>query len=90
MTWAELTAGWAWASVASLLALLVSTLTKIISATVYDNGASKNALRADQLDELVGNGALGVALAVGLEIAQVTNVTLVVSGCTVSLAVWVD
>lgn len=55
-----------------------------------NNGAAENALRTNQLDELVSDGALSIALAVGLEVAQVTNVTLRVRWSTVSLAVWVD
>lgn len=85
-----LTASWAGASVSGLLALLTFTLSKVVSAAVDDNGASKNALRADQLDELVGDRALCVALAIGLEVAQVTNVALRVRRGAVSLAVRVD
>lgn len=55
-----------------------------------DDGAAENALGADQLDVLVGDGALGVALAVGLEVAQVTDVALAVGGSTVGLVVGVD
>jgi hypothetical protein len=78
------------ASVASLLALLVLALAEIVGAGVDDNGAAEDALRADQLDELVRDGALGVALAVGLEVAQVADVALAVGGSTVGLVVRVD
>jgi hypothetical protein len=57
---------------------------------VDDNSAAKNALGADQLDELVRDGALGVALAVGLEVAQVADVALAVGGRAVGLVVRVD
>ena len=77
-------------SVASLLALSVATLAKVVSATVHDDGAAKNALWADELDQLIGVRTLSVALAIGLEVAKVTNVTLLIRRCTVLLSVWVD
>lgn len=49
-----------------------------------------DAVLADELDQLVGDGALCVALAVGLEVAQVTNVAVLVLGGAVLLAVGVD
>ena len=51
---------------------------------------ANDAVGADQLDERVGDGALGVALGVGLDVAEVTDVTVVVGGGTVGLAVGVD
>lgn len=84
------TAGRTSASVTSLLALLVLALAKVVGAGVHDDGAAQHALRADQLDELVRDGALGVALGVGLEVAQVTNVALAVRGGAVGLVVRVD
>ena len=78
------------ASVASLLALLVLALAEVVSAGVDDDGAAEDALGADQLDELVRDGALGVALGVGLEVAQVTDVALAVGGGAVGLVVGVD
>lgn len=78
------------ASVASLLALLVLTLAEVVSASVDDDGAAEDALGADQLDELVRDGALGVALGVGLEVAQVADVALAVGGGAVGLVVGVD
>ena len=86
----RLTASRAGTSVTSLLALLVATLAKVVGASVDNNGAAEDALGTDQLDELVANGALGIALAVSLEVAQVTNVALLVLGGTVGLAVRVD
>jgi hypothetical protein len=86
----RLTASRAGTSVTGLLALLVATLAEVVSAGVDNNGAAENTLRADQLDELVADGALGIALTVGLEVAQVTNVALLVLGGTVGLAVRVD
>ena len=78
------------AGVASLLALLVLALAEVVGAGVDDDGAAENALRADQLDELVRDGALGVALGVGLEVAQVADVALAVGGGAVGLVVGVD
>jgi len=78
------------ASVASLLALLVLALAKVIGASVDNNSAAENALGADQLDVLVGDGAFGVALGVGLEVAQVADVALAVGGGAVGLVVGVD
>jgi hypothetical protein len=78
------------ASVASLLALLVLALAEVVGAGVDDDGAAEHAFRADQLDELVRDGALGVALGVGLEVAQVADVALAVGGGTVGLVVGVD
>lgn len=84
------TASRAGASVASLLALLIAALAQVVGAGVDNNGAAKDALGADQLDELVGNGAVGVALGVSLEVAQVADVALAVGGSTVGLVVRVD
>ena len=78
------------AGVASLLALLVLALAEVVGAGVDDDGAAEDALRADQLDELVRDGALGVALGVGLEVAQVADVALAVGGGAVGLVVGVD
>jgi hypothetical protein len=68
----------------------VSTLAKVVSASVHNNGAANNALGANQLDQLVGDAALSIALAVGLEVAQVTDVALVILGSTVGLVVGID
>lgn len=49
-----------------------------------------DALRANQLDERVGDSALGVALAVGGDVAEVANVAVLVARGAVRLAVGVD
>lgn len=49
-----------------------------------------DAVGADELDVLVRHGTLGVALGVGLDVAEVADVTLLVRGSTVLLAVGVD
>ncbi len=51
---------------------------------------ANNALRADQLDELVGGRSLAIALSIGLEVAKVPNMANLISRSTVCLAVWVD
>lgn len=77
-------------SVTGLLALLVTALAEVVGASVHDDSAAEDALGADQLDVLVGHGALGVALGVGLEVAQVADVALAVAGGAVGLVVRVD
>lgn len=51
---------------------------------------ANDALGANELDQLVLDAALGVALAVGLEVAEITDVTLLVAGGAVGLVVRVD
>ena len=51
---------------------------------------AQNAILPDELDVLVGDGALGVALGVGLEVAQIPDVALVVRGRAVRFAEGVD
>lgn len=51
---------------------------------------ANDGLGANQLDVLVLNAALGVALGIGLDVAQVTNVAGLVRGGTVGLVVRVD
>jgi hypothetical protein len=45
---------------------------------------------SDQLDEAVLDRALGVALAVSLDVAEVADVALLILGRAVGLAVWVE
>lgn len=54
-------------------------------STYADDG-----LGANQLDVLVLNAALGVALGVGLDVAQVANVAGLIARSTVGLVVGVD
>ncbi|KAJ2976793.1 hypothetical protein NUW58_g7998 [Xylaria curta] len=49
-----------------------------------------DALRPNELDEAVLNRALGIALTIGLDIAQVADVAGLVCAVTVGLAVRVD
>ena len=51
---------------------------------------ANHALGADELDEAVGHAALGVALSIRLDVAEVTNVAVLVARGAVGLAVRVD
>lgn len=102
----RLTTGRAGTSVTSLLGLLVATLAEVISASVDNQGTlrevskieeqhevetyTQNTLSTDQLDELVLHVTGGIALSIGLEVAQVTDVTIGIGGSTVGLAEGVD
>lgn len=77
-------------SISSLLAVLMASLAKIISPSMNHNRTPKHALRADQLDQLVTDRALRIALAVGLEVPEVSDVALAVGGRAVGLVVGVD
>jgi hypothetical protein len=56
----------------------------------YRETYADDGLWADQLDELVGDGALGVALAVGLVVTEVTDVADLIGWGTVVDLGWVD
>jgi hypothetical protein len=49
-----------------------------------------NALRADQLDELVCSGTFAIALSIGFEVSKVAHMADIVSRSTVCLAMGVD
>lgn len=51
---------------------------------------ANDGLRADELDEVVSHGALGVALSIGLEVAEITNVADLVGAVAVGGATGVD
>ena len=51
---------------------------------------AEDALLANQLDQGIADAALAVALSIGLEVAEITNVALLVCWGSVSLAEWVD
>ena len=76
--------------VARGLTLLVSALAQIVSARVHDDSPTQHALGTDQLDLLVRDGALGIALAVCLEVAEVADVAFAVRGGAVGLGERVD
>lgn len=78
------------ARIARRLALLVSALAQIVRAAVHDDRSAQDALRPDQLDLLVRDGALGVPLAVGLEVAEVADVAFAVGWGAVGFGEGVD
>lgn len=51
---------------------------------------ANDALGADELDEVVSHGALGVALGIGLNVAEITDVADLGGAVTVGGAVGVD
>lgn len=53
----------------------MTSLAQVIGTGMYDNGPAKDALRADQLDEVVLDGPFGVTLVVCFEVAKVADVT---------------
>jgi len=77
-------------SITSLLGILVGTSTKVISSSVDNDGSSNDALRADEFDELVGDTALGIALAISLDVAKIAYMADLICWCTVGLAEWVE
>ena len=54
------------------------------------NTYTKDTLLPDQLDQLILRAALSISLGIRLEIAQVSNVSLVICWCTMSLSMWVE
>lgn len=68
----------------------MASLSEIVGTGVYNNGTSDDALSADQLDELICDGAFGDSLAVCLDVAQVSDVAFAVFWCTMLLVLWVD
>jgi len=102
----NLTASGAGPCVAGLQRLLSAALAEIVSAGVDNDGAllqvnnclrkalaktyANDALRADELDELVGHRALGVTLGIRLDVAEVADVAVLVGRGAVSLVVGVD
>lgn len=52
----------------------MSPPSQIIRSGMDDESAAENTLGADQFDEVIGDGALGIALAVGFEVAKISDV----------------
>ena len=65
---------------------LVSMNQNIMKERTYAN----DALRSNELDQLVLNASLGITLCIGLEVTKVTNVALLVLRGAVGLVVGVD
>lgn len=51
---------------------------------------ANDAVRANQLDKRISDGTLGIALAVSLNVSEITNVTGLVRRSTVGLVMRVD
>jgi hypothetical protein len=62
----------------------VVSLAQVIGTSVNDNGSTDDGVRADEREVRVGDLNLGDTRAVGLEVAQVTNVPNLGSSVTVS------
>lgn len=60
---------WSSPGIPCQLALLMTSLAQIISTGVNDYCPAEHALGANQFNEFIADGALGVALIVSLEIA---------------------
>jgi hypothetical protein len=57
---------------------------------VDNNGSANNAVGTNQLDERISNGTLGIALAISLNVSEITNVTSLVRRSAVGLVVRVE
>lgn len=55
-----------------------------------DNSTADDALLTYELDLVVLNRASGVALAISLEVAEITDVAVGIGWCTVAFGEWVD
>lgn len=51
---------------------------------------SNDTMGSNELDVLVLHGALGIALAIRLEVSKVTDMTSLIGGSAVGFAMWVD
>lgn len=78
------------ARIARSLALLMPALAQIVRAAMHDDCAAQHAFGPDELDLLVCDGALGVALAVRFEVAEVADVSFGVGGGAVGFGEGVD
>lgn len=62
---------------------------QLSSINIIVDTYADNALGANELDKLIGQSALGVALAIGFKVAQVANMASLIGGSTVGLAMGV-
>lgn len=65
----------------------MSALAQIVGIGVDNHGASNDAISAKQSDLRVADGDLGGAIASSLDVAQVAQVTVLIAGGAVLLAV---
>lgn len=68
--------------IARFKTVLMSALPQVIRTRMHNDGAAQHGLLADQLDQAILDAALGVAAAVGLEVAEVADVAGLVGGGT--------
>lgn len=76
--------------IARSLTLLVPALAQIVRASMHDDRPAEHALGANELDLLVRDGTLGVALAVRLEVTEVADVAFAVGWGAVRFGEGVD
>lgn len=76
--------------IARRLTLLMTALAQIVRAGVHDDRPAEHALGPDELDHLVRDGPLGVALAVRLEVSEVADVAFAVGWGAVGFGEGVD
>jgi len=57
---------------------------------VDNDGTANDALGTNKLDQLVGLGALAIALSISLEVSEITDMASLIIGSTVGLSVWVE
>jgi len=87
---ADNTAGSTPSGVSSFQALLVASLSQIVSPGMDDDAPADDRVGADQLEVLVGDVQLHVSRGIGLDIAKITNVTVLGVGCSVRFVVGVE
>lgn len=68
----------------------MAALAEIIGTGVDDKRTANDALGADQLNEFVFNRATRIARGIGLEVAEVTNVAVLIFRGAMLLVVRVD
>jgi len=85
----DLTAGKSGTSVTSGLGQIVTTLAQIINISVDHEGAADNREITRQLNQLISDRALSDSISVGLDIAQITDMSLLIALSTMGLTVGV-
>lgn len=80
------TAGDAATGVTSGLGVIVTATTKVVFASVANNGTTNNRVSAIELDHLVDNVDFGNTVVAGNNVAKVAMVTSIITGATVFLA----
>lgn len=84
------TTGKAGTSIASGLAQLVSSLSKVIWVSVNHDRPPNNAVRPRKTDLGICDGDLGYTVVASNHVAQVSNMPVCVGRCTMFLAQWIE